>query len=314
MTWLIAIVRNKALDALRSRARRKETELPEAAALEDGESDLPLAGGPSALELLSQASRALQIEGCLGGLDGSYRQSLALAYYQGLSHSEVAAQMHAPLGSVKTWIRHSRPACRRRDWRYERRRAAPSVGAHMKYGESRLVEHLAAAYVLGTLSHGARRRFERLRRDRADVNLAVSQWEERLGQLARSVPAIRPSARVWRTIEARTRPAVPPAGRRQARALGGARRCAVIHAGAGTHHRFGCFHIAGHIGKAAVQGPQAGRHAGVQRTPHGARPCGGFQRQLRKALVAASKTRRASFVGCAVTVCGAFLQPRRSIA
>jgi RNA polymerase sigma-70 factor (ECF subfamily) len=34
MTWLIAIVRNKALDALRSRARRKETDLPDADALE----------------------------------------------------------------------------------------------------------------------------------------------------------------------------------------------------------------------------------------------------------------------------------------
>ncbi len=33
------------------------------------------------------------------------RQSLALAYYQGLSHAEVAAQMGAPLGSVKAWIR-----------------------------------------------------------------------------------------------------------------------------------------------------------------------------------------------------------------
>jgi RNA polymerase sigma-70 factor, ECF subfamily len=103
MTWLIAIVRNQALDALRSRARLKETELPGDA--QDGES-APLQGaGPSALELLSQASRALQIEGCLNGLDGSHRQSLALAYYQGLSHSEVAEQMGAPLGSVKAWIR-----------------------------------------------------------------------------------------------------------------------------------------------------------------------------------------------------------------
>ena len=76
----------------------------------------------------------------------------------------------------------------------------------MTFGDPRLVEHLASAYVLGTLTQGARRRFERLRRDRADVSLAVSQWEARLGQLAQSVPAIRPSARVWRAIEARTRP------------------------------------------------------------------------------------------------------------
>ena len=100
MTWLIAIVRNKSLDALRSRTRRKETELPDDEVLEDG-----AAAAPSALDLLAQASQALKIETCLDGLDGSYRQSLALAYYQGLSHTEVAAQMGAPLGSVKAWIR-----------------------------------------------------------------------------------------------------------------------------------------------------------------------------------------------------------------
>lgn len=104
MTWLIAIVRNKALDALRLRARRKETELPEEAEGADAGVS-PQGAGPSALDLLTQATRALQVEGCLNALDGSHRQSLALAYYQGLSHSEVAAQMGAPLGSVKAWIR-----------------------------------------------------------------------------------------------------------------------------------------------------------------------------------------------------------------
>lgn len=100
MTWLIAIVRNKALDALRARTRRKEDELPdeEAVAADGG-------AAPSALDLLSQATQAAQIEGCLNALDGSHRQSLALAYYQGLSHREVADQMGAPLGSVKAWIR-----------------------------------------------------------------------------------------------------------------------------------------------------------------------------------------------------------------
>ena len=106
MTWLIAIVRNKSLDALRARTRRKETALPDADAL-DADEDAAAARptSPSALELLSQATQALQIEGCMNALEGSYRQSLALAYYQGLSHTEVAAQMGAPLGSVKAWIR-----------------------------------------------------------------------------------------------------------------------------------------------------------------------------------------------------------------
>lgn len=104
MTWLIAIVRNKALDALRTRARRKESELPEDEALEDVHAQAG-AAAPSALDLLSRATHDLRIEACLGTLDGSHRQSLALAYYQGLTHSEVAAQMGAPLGSVKAWIR-----------------------------------------------------------------------------------------------------------------------------------------------------------------------------------------------------------------
>ncbi|MFB2351338.1 hypothetical protein, partial [Priestia megaterium] len=78
MTWLIAIVRNKSLDALRARTRRKETALPEADAL-DADTDAAAAGpsSPSALELLSQATQALQIEGCMNALEGSYRQSLA---------------------------------------------------------------------------------------------------------------------------------------------------------------------------------------------------------------------------------------------
>jgi RNA polymerase sigma-70 factor (ECF subfamily) len=107
MTWLIAIVRNKALDALRLRTRRKESAL-----LQDG--DLPddamaiqedSGASPSAMQLLEQATQSLHIADCMNALEGTYRQSLALAYYQGLSHSEVAAQMGAPLGSVKAWIR-----------------------------------------------------------------------------------------------------------------------------------------------------------------------------------------------------------------
>lgn len=102
MTWLIAIVRNKALDAYRARARRKESELPEA---DDEASDTPDNNVPSSVQLLEQAVQKLHIQACMNDLDGSHRQSLALAYYQGLSHSEVAAQMGAPLGSVKAWIR-----------------------------------------------------------------------------------------------------------------------------------------------------------------------------------------------------------------
>lgn len=78
----------------------------------------------------------------------------------------------------------------------------------MKYAGPDLVDHLAAAYVLGTLGSGARRRFERLLRDRVDLRLAVTQWEQRLGALAQSVPAHPAPPRLWAAIEARTRPAL----------------------------------------------------------------------------------------------------------
>lgn len=105
MTWLIAIVRNKSLDALRTRKRRGEMALSGADGTDAGDAATGEPAAPSALDLLSQATEALHIEACMNALDGSHRQSLALAYYQGLTHTEVAAQMGAPLGSVKAWIR-----------------------------------------------------------------------------------------------------------------------------------------------------------------------------------------------------------------
>ncbi|HYW56690.1 MAG TPA: sigma-70 family RNA polymerase sigma factor [Polaromonas sp.] len=105
MTWLIAIVRNKALDALRARTRRRESALPESGDLDEDDVQTGALQSPSAMQLLEQATQTLKINDCMSGLEGNHRQSLALAYYQGLSHTEVAAQMGAPLGSVKAWIR-----------------------------------------------------------------------------------------------------------------------------------------------------------------------------------------------------------------
>lgn len=81
MTWLIAIVRNKALDALRSRARRRESELPQVGDVSEDDAEATANPAPSAMQLLEQAAQALHIEGCMNALEGSYRQSLALAYY-----------------------------------------------------------------------------------------------------------------------------------------------------------------------------------------------------------------------------------------
>jgi RNA polymerase sigma-70 factor, ECF subfamily len=103
MTWLISIVRNRALDVVRSAAVRHETSSVDD---EGGDAAGNVAdSAPGPLALLTQATDALAIRGCLEALDSAHRQSLALAYYHGLSHSEIATHLRAPLGSVKAWVR-----------------------------------------------------------------------------------------------------------------------------------------------------------------------------------------------------------------
>jgi anti-sigma-K factor RskA len=73
----------------------------------------------------------------------------------------------------------------------------------MRYDNAELRRQLAGEYVLGTLPHRARRRFERLMA--ADPGLAqlVGEWADRLGPLDDATPAAEPPERVWRAIESR---------------------------------------------------------------------------------------------------------------
>ena len=57
------------------------------------------------LELLDSAVEARRLDQCMHGLAPSQRQSLALAFFHGLSHGEVAEQLRQPLGTVKSWVR-----------------------------------------------------------------------------------------------------------------------------------------------------------------------------------------------------------------
>ncbi len=105
MTWLIAIVRNKSLDALRKNKRLREDEfIAEGDALDRAPTPLHETA-PSALESLTSAVESLHIDACMNTLSAAQRQALALCYYQGLTHSEAAAQMGSPMGSVKAWVR-----------------------------------------------------------------------------------------------------------------------------------------------------------------------------------------------------------------
>jgi RNA polymerase sigma-70 factor (ECF subfamily) len=101
MTWLINIVRNKAIDALRSgKALRASTHAldDEALAVAADEAQQPQA-------LLDLSLARLRIDGCMSELGAAQRQALALAYYRGMAHSEIAEALRAPLGTVKAWVR-----------------------------------------------------------------------------------------------------------------------------------------------------------------------------------------------------------------
>lgn len=103
MTWLISIVRNKALDHLRSGQRHVAESID--AASDEHEARQITDERPDPMQLLMNAADALSIRACLEAIDASQRQCLALAYYHGYSNTEVAAHLRAPLGSVKAWIR-----------------------------------------------------------------------------------------------------------------------------------------------------------------------------------------------------------------
>jgi RNA polymerase sigma-70 factor (ECF subfamily) len=94
--WLLLIARSRALDRLRKRAaieRREDTVAQEAASL----AVAPL--GSRRLELLE---RRLRISSALDRLPREQRRVIELAFFHGLSQSQIAAHLGAPLGTVKS--------------------------------------------------------------------------------------------------------------------------------------------------------------------------------------------------------------------
>ncbi len=69
-----------------------------------------------------------------------------------------------------------------------------------------LLEQIAAAYVLGTLTTLERERCAQLIREHPDLEQRVRAWENRLLPLASGVPPVAPSAQVWKSLEAHINP------------------------------------------------------------------------------------------------------------
>jgi len=99
LTWMTSIVRNRCLDWLR-RPQAEATGAEYDIAVEAWQDNAP---GP--MESLLAASEAAAVARCLQQLESKQRQSIMLAFFHGLSHTELARHMQQPLGTVKTWVR-----------------------------------------------------------------------------------------------------------------------------------------------------------------------------------------------------------------
>jgi RNA polymerase sigma-70 factor (ECF subfamily) len=98
--WLFTLARNRALDTLRlksERQRRRENQTEE----------LPsIACVPQYEQHLDEKRRAEKVRALMASLNPQQKRAIELAYFEGLSHSEIAAALKEPLGTVKSWIRN----------------------------------------------------------------------------------------------------------------------------------------------------------------------------------------------------------------
>lgn len=98
--WLVTLARSRAIDALRSRQVRSAMfEQP----LEEILEPRDLRRDPEQLSI--EQAQAHIVSNLLAELPVDQRQAIKLAYFSGLSHSEIAARSGLPLGTVKTRIR-----------------------------------------------------------------------------------------------------------------------------------------------------------------------------------------------------------------
>ncbi len=101
-TWLTSIVRNRCLDRL----RRRDLDTVSLTRNDEEETEIDLlAEGPTAVELLIAGAEAHAVRACVETLEGGQRQAIALAFFEGLTHSELAHHLGEPLGTVKSWVR-----------------------------------------------------------------------------------------------------------------------------------------------------------------------------------------------------------------
>lgn len=114
-TWLTTIVRYRAIDTLRKRGHDSSTgknppidvdpadiDYLQSADAEDGNASRP---GPLASAITSEENR--QLRDCVDRLSDNQQRSVALAFFRGLTHQELAMSLAEPLGTIKSRLRRS---------------------------------------------------------------------------------------------------------------------------------------------------------------------------------------------------------------
>lgn len=106
--WILAVARNRAIDYVRSVDGRMAHYASEFDALER-------TGASAAVEEnILNFDRVRLLKDALGKLNANQREVIEMAYYEGLTQSEMAERLNQPLGTVKTWVRSALKTLRAR--------------------------------------------------------------------------------------------------------------------------------------------------------------------------------------------------------
>lgn len=111
MTWLLSICRYRALDMLR-RERREVSIEPLLEQEAEGGALQEFATEAVDASLFTKAE-ARALDDCFGRLNEGQRNSLRLAYFDGYTHEEIAANLKSPVGTVKSWVRRGLESLKR---------------------------------------------------------------------------------------------------------------------------------------------------------------------------------------------------------
>ena len=105
LAWLCVVTRHRAIDLLRKRRPEEPLHWRDASG-EERTHDLPAEDASPMAQLLAQEDDT-RLAHCMGTLEPEPRRALLLAFYDGLTHAEIAQRMARPLGTVKAWTRRS---------------------------------------------------------------------------------------------------------------------------------------------------------------------------------------------------------------